>query len=221
MCQLRPARRYSDPSAALSVSPGPWGLDGIALAHLARVAFMSGSAISLMVGGAVALAGALLVGLLLEQRRPRGPTDAVQLAEVDGRFTTGAAAGSAKSSDADEAGPRTGACQVSSEDPDLFAYGHDVVRPDPVDRLIAYPDTAVRDRVRRHEGVAVDHDPAFGEKPRAQQCPERVDIEPIDRREDVVHPCGRDRDRRARLVGVCVAAPSRGVERPRRACRSG
>ena len=48
---------------------------------------------------------------------------------------------------------------VRSEDPDRRADRRDVVRPDPLDRLVAHPDTSVRNRIRRNERVTVDREP--------------------------------------------------------------
>ncbi|MGA2528096.1 MAG: MFS transporter [Acidimicrobiales bacterium] len=73
---------------ALGVARALGGTSGVALAHVARVAFMSGNAVSLLVGGAVALAGALLVALLLKQRCPRD-LEGAEVAKIDDPITVG------------------------------------------------------------------------------------------------------------------------------------
>jgi len=61
---------------ALSVARRVGGATGTELARVARAAFMSGNAVSLVVGGGVALGGALLVLALLPSRGPRAGHDA-------------------------------------------------------------------------------------------------------------------------------------------------
>jgi len=61
---------------ALALARTAFGATGVAPAHVARGAFMSGNSASLAVGGGVARDGAALVFFLLPSRGPRYMSDA-------------------------------------------------------------------------------------------------------------------------------------------------
>src|SRR3989440_6953003 len=66
-----------------------------------------------------------------------------------------------------------------SVDPDLGADRNEIVRPDPVDRIVAEPNAAVGDGVWRNIGVAAEGAPAV-EEPRPPQLARTVDHPAID-----------------------------------------
>lgn len=119
---------------ALAVAKLAGGAIGVELGAAARSAFMGANSSALAVGGGVALAGACLVLALLSHGERR--TDRK---------------GAAPDPSPRPAGAVSGLGRRGSVDPDLFADRHDVVRPHPVDGLVADADAAMGDRIGRHE----------------------------------------------------------------------
>src|SRR5262245_17645359 len=84
-----------------------------------------------------------------------------------------------------------GAASAASVDPDGRTDRIQVLRPHPVDRLVADAYATVRHRMRRHVAVTVDRDTAV-EEPRPPQQTERTVIRTVDRAVRLEVPLRRD-----------------------------